>query len=816
MLKNYFTIAFRNLKKHKFYSAINILGLSLGVAVCAIISLFVINELSYDKDFIDANRIYRIKNEMVFGGNASNTLYTPAPLVAALPEEFPEVEAAVHFRHSGSYLVKQEDQNIKEDKVVWASKDFFKVFALPILEGNPEGILDQPNTLAISEKAAKKHFPNESALGKSLILDNDMDFIISGVFADMPENSHFHFDFLLSMEGLDEAKDLVWLNNNFQTYLKIRADAQPENLNAKFPSMLKKYVEPQLSFVFGEGANWDALVATGAKMEYTLQPLLDIHLKSDLVGEFEPNFNITYVYLFIAIALFILILACINFMNLSTARSANRAKEVGIRKVMGSFRFHLIRQFLMESILLSFISFLIALPVVSILLPLFNTLSGRSLSLPLDSVWFYSIWIGGALFTGLLAGVYPAFFLSGFKPISILKGKVSMGMKSGGIRSSLVVFQFAVSIVLIIATITVFSQLNYIQNKEIGFNKNQVITVEETYVLGDQLASFKNEILANSMILGGTISGYLPVSGGWRSDSPWLVQGRDPKQPENFVSIQNWSGDYDYIKTLGMNIAEGRDFSVDFPSDSSGVLINEIAAKRFNFEGNPVGQQIVSMVGSNGAGSENMITRTVLGVIEDFHFESLKESISPVLLIINENPNGPISFRFKSADTKEVIAMVESKWNEMAPGQPFSYAFLDDRFGNMYASEIRLGKVFAIFAGFAILIACLGLFALTAFTAEQRTKEIGIRKVLGASVGGIVLLLSKDFTKLVLVAFVIASPLAWWIMDLWLKNYQYKVSFGWEMFLVAGAFVAIVAMLTISFQSMKAASSNPVDSLKSE
>jgi putative ABC transport system permease protein len=700
--------------------------------------------------------------------------------------------------------------------VVWASKDFFKVFALPILEGNPEGILDQPNTLAISEKAAKKHFPNESALGKSLIIDNDMDFIISGVFADMPENSHFHFDFLLSMEGLDEAKDLVWLNNNFQTYLKIRADAQPENINAKFPSMLKKYVEPQLSFVFGEGANWDALVAAGAKMEYTLQPLLDIHLKSDLDGEFEPNFNITYVYLFIAIALFILILACINFMNLSTARSANRAKEVGIRKVMGSFRFHLIRQFLMESILLSFISFLIALPVVSLLLPLFNTLSGRSLSLPLDSVWFYSIWIGGALFTGLLAGVYPAFFLSGFKPISILKGKVSMGMKSGGIRSSLVVFQFAVSIILIIATITVFSQLNYIQNKEIGFNKNQVITVEETYVLGDQLASFKNEILANSMILGGTISGYLPVSGGWRSDSPWLVQGRDPKQPENFVSIQNWSGDYDYIKTLGMNIAEGRDFSADFPSDSSGVLINEIAAKRFNFEGNPVGQQIVSMVGSNGAGSENMITRTVLGVIEDFHFESLKESISPVLLIINENPNGPISFRFKSADTKEVIALVESKWNEMAPGQPFSYAFLDDRFGNMYASEIRLGKVFAIFAGFAILIACLGLFALTAFTAEQRTKEIGIRKVLGASVGGIVLLLSKDFTKLVLVAFVIASPLAWWIMDLWLKNYQYKVSFGWEVFLVAGAFVAIVAMLTISFQSMKAASSNPVDSLKSE
>ena len=817
MIKNYFTIALRNLRKHKFYTFINILGLSVGVAVCMIITLFVINELSYDKHFKDSDRIYRIHADVIFGGNHWDMPNAPPTMVEALPEEFPEVEYAVNFRQRGSYLVKKTDQNIKENRVIWTSKDFFNVFGTPLLEGNKDGVLAEPNTMAISKSIAEKYFPGESALGKSLTLDNDEDFRITGVYEDIPQNSHFHFDFLLAMEGLEEAKTTSWLSNNFQTYLKIREDADPEALNQKLMSLIKKNIEPELSKVFGEGATLDAMLADGGKIEYDLQPLLDIHLKSNLMGEFEPNFNITYIYLFIAVALFILIIACINFMNLSTARSANRAKEVGIRKVMGSFRTHLIRQFLMESILLSCISFLIALPLVSLLLPFFNDLAGRELSVPFSQFTFYGILIIGTIVTGLLAGIYPAFFLSGFKPISILKGKVSMGMRSGMIRSSLVVFQFAISIILIIATIGVFNQLNYIQNKKIGFNKEQIITVEDIYALGEQAETFKKEILSNSMMESGTITGYLPVAGTWRSDTPWWAEGKDPKQTENLVSLQNWQVDYDYVKTMGMEIAEGRDFSMEFPSDSSAVILNETAAMQFNFVGDPIGQKIYSFAGNNETMNlDELEGKTVVGVVKNFHFESLKENIGSVMIFLSKKPQGIASFRFNAANSDQVIEYVESTWNKFAPGQPFTYSFLDDRFGNMYASETRLGKVFGIFAGFAIIIACLGLFALTAFTAEQRTKEIGIRKVLGSSIGNIVVLLSKEFAKLVIIAFLIAAPVAWWAMRKWLEDYQFKQDLGWQVFLGAGLFAIAIALLTTSYQSIKAAIANPVNSLKSE
>lgn len=816
MLKNYFTIAIRNLRKHKFYTFINILGLSIGVAVCLIITLFVVNEFSYDKHFKDADRIYRIHADIIFGGNHWDMVQAPAPMAEALPQDFPEVESAVNFRQRGSYLVKRVDENIKENRVIWAGKDFFKVFEVPLLEGNLEGILAEPNTMAISQSAAEKYFPGENAIGQSLILDNEMDFRITGVYEDIPQNSHFHFDFLLSMEGLDEAKRTTWLSNNFQTYFKLREGSDPEQMNAKLASIIKTHIEPELALLFGEGASMEAMNSNGGKIEFDIQPLLDIHLNSDYLGEFEPNFNKTYVYLFVAIAVFILLIACINFMNLSTARSSNRAKEVGIRKVMGSFRSHLIRQFLMESILLSVISFLIAIPLVAVMLPVFNDLAGRSLEVPVANWSFYGVFILGALGTGILAGIYPAFFLSGFKPISILKGKVSMGMKSGMIRSSLVVFQFAISIILIIATIAVFNQLNYIQNKKIGFNKEQVITVEDIYALGDQAETFKREVLANSMMESGTITGYLPVADTWRSDTPWWVEGKDPKQTENLVSLQNWQVDYDYINTMGMEIAAGRDFSSDFPSDSSAVILNETAAEKFNFIGDPIGQKIYTMAGDEELSFDELKSKTVVGVVENFHFESLKENIGSVMIFLSANPSGIASFRFHSANTDEVVNLIEAKWNELAPGQPFTYSFLDDRFGKMYASETRLGKVFGIFAGFAIVIACLGLFALTAFTAEQRTKEIGIRKVLGSSIGSIIILLSKEFAKLVLIAFLIASPLAWWVMKKWLEDYQFKQDLSWPIFLEAGLLILMIALLTTSYQSIKAATANPVNSLKSE
>ena len=818
MLKNHLLIALRNLKKHKFYSLINILGLSVGVAVCMIISLFVVNEISYDRHFVHADRIYRVHSDIIFGGNHWDMVLAPAPMAEVLPEDFPEVEAAVHFRSRGSYLVRRQNEaeNIKEDRVIWAGKDFFKVFDIPVVQGSADGALSEPHTMAISRKAADKYFPGQEAIGKSLILDHDQEFRITAVYEDIPENTHFHFDFLLAMAGLDEAKRIVWLSNNFQTYLLIREDANAAALEAKFANLIKKHVEPEIAQVFGEGASVETLVNTGGKLEFSLQRLLDIHLKSDLLGEFEPNFNITYVYLFVAIALFILVIACINFMNLSTARSANRAKEVGIRKVMGSFKFHLIRQFLLESMVISSLAFLLAIPAVALALPVFNSLAGRSLSLPFSEWTFYAVMFLGAGVTGLMAGLYPAFYLSGFKPIEILKGKVSLGMRSGIIRSSLVVFQFSVSIILIIATMMVFKQLDYIQNKKIGFNKEQIITVDDVYALQDNKQAFKDEVLKNTMMESGTLTGFLPVSGTWRSDSPWWAEGKDPKQTENMVSMQNWEVDYDYIKTLGMNVIDGRDFSLDFPSDSNAVILNETALRTLNFEGNPIGQKIYTMVDGEELNMESTTSRTVVGVVENFHFESLKENIGAMMIFLSDEPTGIASFRFHSQDTEAVIAHLESTWNRFAPGQPFTYSFLDDRFGNMYASEVRLGKIFGIFAGFAILIACLGLFALAAFTAEQRTKEIGIRKVLGSSVGNIVVLLSKEFTKLVAIAFVIATPLAWWAVKNWLHEYEFRTEIDWAVFAAAGLFAFVIALLTISFQSVRAATSNPVHSLKSE
>jgi len=818
MLKNYITIAMRNLRKHSFYSFINVAGLSIGLSICFIIVLFVLNELSYDKHFANTDRIYRIKSEITFGGNHYKGLFAPPVMANTLATEYPEVEAAVRFRERGSYLVKRNIDNIKEDHVIWTDKDFFKVFSIPVIAGNAETALAEPNSIAISEAIANKYFPNENALGQSLILDNTMNVKITAIYKTLPLNTHFHFDILIALEGLEEAKRQVWYSNNFQTYILLRDKTVAKQLEGKFPELVVKRAMPQLAEVLGGDFTMEKFVAAGNKMEFTLQPLTDIHLKSSMMGEFEPNFDIAYVYLIVAIALFILIIACINFMNLSTARSANRAKEVGIRKVMGSYRSHLMRQFLTESILLSFISILVALFIAYLLMPLFNQLSLRSLSIPFRQPMLYGIISMAALCVGILAGIYPSFFLSAFKPVTVLKGNVALGMKSGFIRSALVVFQFTISIFLVIGTLAVNRQLTYIQNKKLGFNKDQVIVIEDAFALGSNRMPFKDEIMRSGKMENATMTGFLPVSGTWRNDNPWWVEGRDPAVQENMVSIQNWRVDYDYINTMGMTIKEGRGFSRDFPSDSSAVIINEAAISRFNFNGDIIGSKIATFGdGADGGPDRNkLITLTVVGIVENFHFESLKQNVTPLMMELSKRPEGPISFRFKSENTQEVIQVIEAKWKELAPGQPFTYYFLDERFGSMYAAETRLGKIFGIFSVIAILVACLGLFALTAFTAEQRMKEIGIRKVLGASVSSIVMLLSKELGKLVLIAFVLAAPMAWFGIDWWLKDYTYKTEIGAGLYLTAGIAAFAIAWTTMSFQSFRAASSDPVKSLKSE
>jgi putative ABC transport system permease protein len=480
---------------------------------------------------------------------------------------------------------------------------------------------------------------------------------------------------------------------------------------------------------------------------------------------------------------------------------------------MGSLRSHLVRQFLTESVLLSGFSFALAIGIAWLSLPAFNDLAGKELFLPFGSGSFWALMLLAAFFVGVLAGTYPSFFLSGFKPVNVLKGNLALGMKSGLVRSALVVFQFSISIILIIGTLAVNRQLAFIQNKKIGFNKDQVIVIKDAYGIGDQVQSFKDEVLKDSRILSGTISGFLPVSGTSRSDNTHWPEGAQPTA-ENMVSMQCWRVDYDYIKTLGMKIKTGRDFSNQFPSDSSAVILNEAALKLFGFTSNPIGKKI-STFGGDNADPKNIVSFPVIGVVEDFHFESLRESIAPLALFLRKS-SGLVSFRFEAKNTQEVISSIEKTWKAVAPGMPFSYSFLDEDFGKMYSTEQRLGHLFMVFAGLAIIVACLGLFALTAFTAEQRTKEIGIRKVLGASVSGIVLLLSREFGKLILVAFVIATPVAWIAVGWWLDHYRYKAEIGVLTYLLAGVVAFVIAWLTMGFQSLKAALSNPVESLRAE
>jgi len=809
MIKNYLKMAVRNLQKHKFYSFINVIGLSIGISCCMLITLFIIDELNYDRYHEKSDRIFRVTMESRFGGNDFNMAVTPAPMAAALMADYPEVASVSRFRSSGTWLIKKKegDQNIKENKVIFADSTVFNIFSIPFIEGNPKTALTKLNSLVLCESLAKKYFGDSSPINKTLILDNNETYTVTGVYRDMPENGHFHYNVILTMLNRKSSNDQQWTSNNFHTYVLLNEGADAEAFSAKLPDMIEKYVGPQVMQFMHKSL--EELAASGTYMKYHLQALTDIHLHSQIGVELEPNSDIKYIYIFMVIALFLLAIACINFMNLSTARSANRAKEVGVRKVLGSFRSHLIKQFLTESILLTLISFVFAFLLVYLTLPLFNILSEKSLVLPIASFNFWMICIGAILFIGILAGMYPAFFLSAFKPVSVLKGKLAIGSKSGVIRSLLVVFQFSISIILVIGTFTIFKQLNYIQSKKLGFDKEQIIMVEDAYALGDQMQTFKEKTAQLAAITSATISGYIPVSGGWRSDNGFWPEGTPTDV--NQVSMQKWRVDYDYVNTMGMEVVDGRGFSQDFPSDSSGMIINEHAAKLFGFE-NPIGQRINSFAGGN---TEEYQTYTIVGVVKDFHFQSLKENIDALCLVMGRSAGYSI-FKTNATDIRATVGQIEEQWKAIAPDQPFNYSFLDQEFDDMYEAEQKIGSIFSTFAMLAIFIACMGLFALAAFTAEQRTKEIGVRKVLGASVNSIVLLLSKEFIKLISIAFVVAAPLSWWGITTWLESYTYRTTIGIEIYLIAGLMAFLVAWLTMSYQSIKAAMSNPVNSLRSE
>ncbi|MFN7116367.1 MAG: ABC transporter permease [Saprospiraceae bacterium] len=809
MISNYLKVALRNLWKNKAYSFINIFGLALGLTCCLLMLMYVVDELSYDRFHTNADRIYRANGDIKFGGNHFVLAVASDPLGFTLKKDYPQVENAVRFRSYGSNLVKRNGgaENFKEDAVIYADSTLFDVFTFPLLHGNPKTALTEPNSVVITERTAQKYFKRSDVVGETLIFDNRNNYKITGVMKNIPHNSHIRFDFFIAMATTDESRQNNWVSNNFNTYILLKEGADIDKLEAEMPGLIRRYVGPVVQQLMQ--IDLEQFEASGNYLRYDFMPMTDIHLHSNRTAELSPNSNIQYVYIFSAIAFFVLLIACINFMNLATARSAGRAREVGIRKVLGSVKSSLIGQFLTESMLMTLLAFALALLSAQLLLPWFNELSGKEIAL--NSFVQASILPFLLLFvvsTGLLAGSYPAFFLSSFQPIKVLKGRLAGGTKSGWLRSSLVVFQFITSVLLIIGTIVIYRQLNYIQTKQLGFDKEQVLIINDAYALGEQVKAFKEEVLRENGVMNGSVSSFLPVASD-RSDSPFFPSAT--LDQSKAVSTQVWRVDEDYVETMGMEIKAGRDFSKEFGTDSTAVVMNEAAARLFNFD-NPIGKQVYYLTDVT---ANSMVAYNVIGVVKDFHFESLRQNITPVVFLLG-NSLGAISFRLKSDNPAALVKRIEEKWRSFAAGQPFNYQFMDEAFDQMYRAEQRVGNIFISFAILAIFIACLGLFGLAAFTAEQRTKEIGIRKVLGASVGNIVAMLSKDFVRLVIIAAIIAFPLAWWGMTKWLEDYAYRTKIEWWMFAVAGISALTIALLTVSFQAVRAALTNPVESLKSE
>ena len=809
MFKNYFKVALRNLWKNKTYSFINILGLAIGLCCFLLIAMYVFDELTYDRYNKNADRIYRISSDIKFGGGNLHIVQTSDMMGQVLKKDYPEVEEYTRiYSNTGSKLIKKGNEYIKEFNVPHVDSTFFTVFTLPAIEGDTKTALDEPNTVVLTESTAQKYFGTTHIIGKT-IETNDKGstlYKVTAVVKDVPKNSHFNFDFFFSMKNV-EYQWGTFTSHNFHTYLLLKPGADYKALENKFGQFIEKYVVPEAKQYMQINSIEDFKKA-GNSIEYSLMPLTKLHLYSDRSYELGTPGNIQYVYIFSAVALFILLIACINFMNLTTARSANRAKEVGIRKVLGTERKKLMTQFLTESSLMAWLSLILGVIAAYFVLPLFNTVANKSMSLDvLFSPLVLPILIALPFIVGLLAGSYPAFYLSSFRPIEVLKGKLKSGSKHGGLRSLLVVFQFTTSIILIIGTIVIYKQLHYIQTKNLGFNKEQVLVVNDAYALKKNIEPFKNEILQMPGVVNGTLSSFLPVSNSSRNDNSYSKEA--VMDSKNGINMQTWTIDDSYLNTMGMTLSKGRNFSKEFGTDSMATIINETTEKFLGYA-DPIGKKLYTF-----SNPTQPVAYTIIGVVKNFNYESLRQTVGPLTFLYGKS-TGFASFKVRSENIPSLIKSIEVKWKSMAPGIPFSYRFMDESFSRMYLSEQRVGKIAMIFSILAILIACLGLFGLATFIAEQRTKEIGIRKVLGASVNGIVQLLSKDFVRLVLIAFVIAAPFAWWAMNKWLQDFAYRVDVSWWIFLLSAGIALFIALATVSFQAIKAALTNPVKNLRTE
>jgi putative ABC transport system permease protein len=807
MLPQYFKIAFRNLLKYPLFAALNIGGLAVGLAASLLLGLFVFDELRFDRFHENADRIVRVVFRADIKGGKIKEPFVMPPTAAALKNDYPEVLDASRLREAGTHTIVQDKQDFRGAQTAFVDANFFALFSLPLRAGNALDGLKSPNTVVISEEWATRVFGESDPLGRELKLKGWKDpLLVVGVMYNIPGNSHFQFDLFVSMAGIPEAKSDSWMQSEFYTYLLLPENYKYRDLEAKLPQTVEKYMGPQ--FQASLGMSFTDFKKQGNQIGLFLQPLTDIHLHSDFTFDLSAGGELQYVWIFGAIAVFILLIACINFMNLSTANAARRAKEVGVRKAVGATRSGLMWQFLTESMLITGISFVLALGLAALALPSFSELTGKQMDLGfLGQATALGMLLAFGLAMGILAGTYPAFFLSKFRPIQVLNGSMFHAQDGRGrtLRSSLVVLQFVISVSLIFGTLVVFQQLQFIQAKKLGYDREAVLVLENTGMLGEKEATLRAQLLQDPRVRHASISGYRPVGPSFSNNS--LVY--PDERADQMIRTLRYSVDEHYIPTLGMRLLSGRNFSSEMPTDSTAVILNQTAAKVFGWGDQAVGHQL-HWVNQNARN----ITYQVIGVVEDFHFKSLHEPIAPLLMVLDRTSG--IMLKIQAADVAGLLASVQEKWKGMGMDEPLEYAFMDDYYQKTYAAEQKTGLLMAVFAGLTIFVACLGLFGLAVFMSEQRTKEIGIRKVLGASVAGITGLLTKDFLKLVCIAILIACPIAYYFMDKWLADFVYRIDLQGWMFVAAALAAVLIAFLTVALQSVKAALANPVDSLRSE
>lgn len=819
MLRNYFKVAVRNLMKRKVFSLINILGLATGMAICLLIVLFVRSELGYDRHHEKGGDIYRVALERIYPGRSSFYAMIPATIGSAMQAEFPEVKESVrvvNFTANNNFYLKIGDR-VFEDKSTFAvDSNFFRVFSGKFIVGDPATALKQPNAIVLSESAAERMFGTApQAIGKQVQMDGNDDgnntFLITGVVEDWPENSHFTFNILISSSSFEGLQQPNYINFSSHTYLLLEPEASAAALESKFPVVIEKYVAGAVAQAFGQ--SWKDFQAAGNGYRYFLQPLQDIHLTSELEAELAPNGSKKSIYIFSVVAVFILFLACINFINLSTAQSMDRAKEVGIRKTFGSEKKDLMGQFLLESSLISLLALFVAFLIMLVLLPIFNDISGKSLSIlellhPLNLL----LMIVFAVMVGVVAGLYPAVVLSSFRPITVLKGRFKSNKYGLALRNGLVVFQFAISVVLIISAIIVNQQMDYMLGDSLGFRKDLVVLIDRTDLLQDQGVTFKSELARVPGVEAVAATTSIP------GQANFFGVTLQPIGATEQLTGRGIMVDEGFVDVLDLELADGRFFSKEFGTDSLAVILNEKAVKDLGLT-NPIGARVHAMDNFFNAPDGSFYEYTVVGVVKDFHFQSLHQKIAPLAFFnLSKFGNGTptTTVRVQGDNLQTTIKGIEATWNSFIKDRPISYSFIDETLARQYLSEQRAQKIFSIFSSLAIFIACIGLLGLVAYTTQQRTREISIRKTLGASAVSITNLLLKDFLKLVLMASLIAFPIAWWGMSKWLEDFAYRVDIAVWVFLAAGIVATIVAFLTISYQAIKAAMANPIKNLRTE